>query len=108
MIGRLFNRRLSGLRIVTSENIYGRWKKRFPILKNMRTDLELSQKIIISTAVLHNIAQILGDEDFDDGYEEDESRDEEDDGFVVHDMVPANRRARGQVERDIIKDTMPM
>ena len=67
----------------------------------MRTDLELSQKIIISTAVLHNIAQILGDEDFDDGYEED-------DGFVVHDMFPANRRARGQVERDIIKDTMPM
>ena len=80
-----------------SENIYGRWKKRFPILKNMRTDLELSQKIIISTAVLHNIAQILGDEDFDDGYEEDESRDEEDDGFVVHDMVTANRRARGRL-----------
>ena len=74
----------------------------------MRTDLELSQKIIISTAVLHNIAQILGDEDFDDGYDEDESSDEEDDGFVVHDMVPANRRARGQAERDIIKDTMPM
>ena len=74
----------------------------------MRTDLELSQKIIISTAVLHNIAQILGDEDFDDGYDEDESRDEEDDGFVVHDMVPANRWTRGQVERDIIKDTMPM
>ena len=91
-----------------SENIYGRWKKRFPILKNMRTDLELSQKIIISTAVLHNIAQILGDEDFDDGYDEDESRDEEDDGFVVNDMVPANRRARGQVERDIIKDILPM
>ena len=74
----------------------------------MRTDLELSQKIIISTAVLHNIAQILGDEDFDDRYDEDESSDEEDDGFVVHDMVPANRRTRGQVERDIIKDTMPM
>ena len=47
-------------------------------------------------------------EDFDDGYDEDESSDEEDDGFVVHDMVPANRPARGQVERDIIKDTMPM
>ena len=47
-------------------------------------------------------------EDFDDGYDEDESSDEEDDGFVVHDMVPANRQARGQVERDIIKDTMPM
>ena len=76
----------------------------------MRTDLELSQKIIISTAVLvlHNIAQILGDEDFDDGYDEDESRDEEDDGFVVHDMVPVNRRERGQVVRDIIKDILPM
>ena len=47
-------------------------------------------------------------EDFDDGYDEDESSDEEDDDFVVHDMVLANRRARGQVERDIIKDTMPM
>ena len=58
--------------------------------------------------VLHNIAQILGDEDFDDGYDEDESRDEEDDGFVVHDMVPVNRRERGQVVRDIIKDILPM
>ena len=47
-------------------------------------------------------------EDFDDRYDEDESSDEEDDGFVVHDMVLANRRARGQVVRDIIKDILPM
>ena len=39
-----FNRKLSAIRTIMTENIFGRWKKRFPILTNLRTHLELSQK----------------------------------------------------------------
>ena len=59
---REFNRRLSGLRTVMSENLYGVWKRRFPILKNLRQNLETSQKIIVATAILFNMGRIWGDE----------------------------------------------
>ena len=53
-----FNSALSAIRTIMTENIFGRWKKRFPIITNLRTHLELSQKIIIATAILHNIATL--------------------------------------------------
>ena len=105
---RLFNRRLSGLRTVMSENLYGVWKRRFPILKNLRMDLEPSQKIIVATAVLFNAARMWNDIDPDD--EGDDDTDEEDleiDDMVVYDQVPGTARMRGQVERDRLKDSMP-
>lgn len=40
----------------TIERCLGVWKRRFGILKYMRTKLQTSKKIIIATAVLHNIA----------------------------------------------------
>ena len=103
---RTFNRRLSGLRTVMSENIYGVLKRRFPILRNMRTHLVASQKIIIATGILFNIGRQLGDE-------EPEADDEEDDDeavdFVVQDAMPvAVIRLRGQIERERLKDAMPM
>ena len=36
-----FNRKLNGLRTVSSENVYGRLKQRFPILQQLRMDLAL-------------------------------------------------------------------
>jgi hypothetical protein len=48
---------LSGLRTVMSENLYGVWKRRFPILKALRTDFTLSQKIIVATAILFNLGK---------------------------------------------------
>jgi len=39
-----------------TEDIYGMLKRRFPIIKFMRTNLRNSINIILSTAVLHNIA----------------------------------------------------
>ena len=60
---RLFNTRLSGLRTVMSECIFGQWKSKFPILKQMRHSLKTSQKIIIATAVLFNISTLWGEED---------------------------------------------
>ncbi len=52
----LFNKRLSGLRTVMSENVYAVWKKRFPCLRYMRCHHRLAKKIIVATAILHNIA----------------------------------------------------
>ena len=36
-----FNRKLNGLRTVSSENVCGRLKQRFPILQQLRMDLAL-------------------------------------------------------------------
>ena len=108
---RLFNRRLSGLRTMMSECLYGVWKARFPILKNLRTDFPLSQKIVVATAVLFNIARTWHDEDV--GGEEDEEdgdSDREDDvlnNVVVHDAAQAHVRMRGKILRDRLKDEMP-
>ena len=49
-------------------------------MKAMKTDLELSQKIVIDTAVLFNLARIWKDE----GPEEDDDDDEEDDEEKVN------------------------
>ena len=103
---RLFNKRISGLRTVMSECIYGVWKRRFPIMKGMRTDLEMSQKVIIATGVLFNISRLWGDEDIEDDDEEDNDE-EDDDNFVVQDAAAATIRLRGQVERERLKDRMP-
>ena len=104
---RLFNRRLSGLRTVMSENIYGVWKRRFPILKSMRTDFLLSQRIIVATAVLFNIGRLWGDEEDDDEERDDDDEpDGEMDQVVVLEGDPGTVRVRGQVERDRLKDAM--
>jgi hypothetical protein len=110
---RLFNRRISGLRTMMSECLFGVLKKRFPILKNLRTDYELSQKVILAAAVLFNIArmwedEILDDEGSDDeGSDEDEGGDDEREHIVVEDHAPATVRMRGQIARDQVKDAMP-
>ena len=79
---RLFNSRLSGLRTVMFENLYGVWKKRFPILKVLRTNVVYSQKIVIATAALFNFGRMLNDEPPDDRVDdEDFSADEND--FVL-------------------------
>lgn len=54
---RLFNRRLSGMRTQMTECIYGMWKRRFPILRDLRYFVELSQKVILATAILENMAR---------------------------------------------------
>ena len=87
---------------------------RFPILKAMRTDLELSQKIVIATGILFNIARAWGDDEFD----EDESDDEDDENesvetgdvrpesVIVTEGDPGSVRVRGQVERERLLNSM--
>ena len=58
---RLFNIRLSGLRTVMTENVYGIWKQRFPCLRNLRCHYQNTKDTIIATAILHNLAILWGD-----------------------------------------------
>ena len=69
---RLFNRRLSGLRTLMSECIYGRWKRRFPVIKHIRNHTPLARDIILATAILHNLSIYWNEELPDDG---DDNRD---------------------------------
>ena len=106
---RLFNRRLSGLRTVMSECLFGVWKARFPILKNLRTDFPLSQKIVVATAILFNIARMWEDQDIQDDDDDSETEDDEDGGsnVAVQDAAQATIRIRGKILRDRLKDEMP-
>ena len=107
----LFNRRISGLRTVMSENIYGVWKRRFPILKAMRCDLVLSQKIVVATAILFNISRAWrdeGPEDDDDSESEDEGSEGNDqESARVEEGDPTSVRIRGQVARENMTEKMP-
>ena len=104
---RLFNKRLSGLRTVMSENVFGIWKRRFPILRNMRTHLELTQKIIVATAILENIAIKLGEE-VPNGEDDEQEEDDADAGYVLVDEAPNTVRLRGQISRDNLCNNMPV
>jgi hypothetical protein len=73
----------------------------------MRMDLELSQKVIVATAILFNIGRMWGDQEPDDGQDNHDNGDDAD-IVVVQDLSAANIRLRGQIERDRLKDAMPM
>ena len=45
-----------------TENVFGRLKQRFPVLRELRTNLRYSQRIIVVCCILHNFAVLLGDE----------------------------------------------
>lgn len=105
---RIFNRKLSGARTVMSENIYGVWKRRFPIIKALRTDFRLSQKIICATAILFNLGRMWSDDDDDlesEDNDEDSDQDEDED-YVVVDQDRITARLRGMAERDRILEAM--
>ena len=58
-----------------SECLFGAWKRRFPILKNLRTHCELSQKVILATSVLFNLARMLEDDFNEEGSDDEVSED---------------------------------
>ena len=70
----------------------------------MRTDFDLSQKIILATAVLFNLGRRWGDEE--DSEDEEEEEHERAERAVVVEGDAASVRLRGQVERDRLKDSM--
>ncbi|GLH01016.1 Uncharacterized protein GBIM_07256 [Gryllus bimaculatus] len=55
------------------ESVFGSWKKRFPCLHyTLRTKVSTTLKIIVASAILHNIAVERAEEEFDDALEEEE------------------------------------
>ena len=106
---RIFNSKLSGLRTVMSENLFGIWKRRFPILKGLRTHFELSQKIVVATAILFNFGRMMNDEppENDDGEDSDDNSDDEEYRNIrIEDGDGNTIRLRGQAERDKLCDNM--
>ena len=57
-----FNKSLTGLRTVCTENPYGRIKQRFPCLREMRMHLIPGQKVIAACVILFNMAFWIEDE----------------------------------------------
>lgn len=107
---RLFNKRLSGIRTRTTENVYATWKRRFPVIKQLRYTLFHSQNTIIATGVLHNFAILNGDNCDFDGEEEDEDDDALDtnDFTVVGLDDNAAICAQAKVHRDRLRFQMPL
>ena len=81
-----------------TEDIFGCWKKRFPILCNLRCHLELSQKIIVTTAILENIAHAWNVDQPD----EDLPNLPHEGHVIILDDSREATRTHGQVERDIL------
>ena len=104
---RLFNARLSGARTVMTENVYGIWKKRFPVMTNLRFHHAKAMKAVLATAILHNYAISRNDTDVED-FEELPFFDEDDDFPVVEDYrSPEQVRRAGEQVRNQIVATMP-
>ena len=91
-----------------SENIYGVWKRRFPIIKALRTDFRLSQKIICATAILFNLGRMWSDDDDDLESDDDSDQHDGDEDFVVVDNDRNTSRIRGNVERERLLAVMRM
>ena len=101
----LFNHKLSSIRTIMTENIFGRWKQRFPILRNLSTHLVLSQKIILATAILHNIATLWNEEIPEGDIEDDpteEPNNEELNVVINYDLSENQTWRHGQHEHDIM------
>ena len=81
-----------------SENVFGRWKNRFPILRQLRVFLPLAQEIILGTAILCNIAFVINEPDM----EGDLVREDDDEEPMMLVQVEDNiRRQLGEAERDL-------
>jgi hypothetical protein len=108
---RKFNTRLSGLRTVCTENIFGIMKRRFNQLTKLKCTLHRARRTIVAIAVLHNISILWNDElpveDIVpcDGPARPVPAQEYE--IVGDDAEPAVVRARGQQLRDSLCENMP-
>jgi hypothetical protein len=120
---RLFNQRLSGLRTVQSENIFGIWKSKYPCVNHHRSHVSRTKKIIIATIIFHNISifwdreenpppHVGGDHnlpgDPDPGYDSDNPHQDDNNDFVIveDNATPEVVRMRGQILRDQLREGM--
>ena len=97
----LFNRRLSGLQTAMSEYVFGRWVRRFPNIKDLKTFLTQLQKTILATAILQNIAMHWDEDDV--GVTDDGAHDDKDGGGGGDERGIDARTAR-QMSRQTLLD----
>ena len=107
-----FNTRLSRLRTVSTENIFGIMKRKFPILKSLRAHHARARRVIYACAVLHNLSVRWRMEDEDED-EDDDNHDPAVPHFeripIVADEAPLHViRERGQIVRDQLMMGMRM
>ena len=66
-----FNRKHLGARVEMTEDTIGIWKRRFPIIRWLRLKLNNAMKVVLATAILHNISiewgEIMPDHEHPDG-----------------------------------------
>ena len=89
-----------------SEDIYGMLKRRFPIIKYSRVNLENSVKLAMAAVVLHNIALDWGDEEPTDPSRQSEDDEPQHDSIVLNQLGHRERRQRAIVVRDNWRATM--
>ena len=95
-----------------TENIYGIWKRRFPIIRCLHVTLENAQKIILATAILHNLSvlwqEILPDNhpDLIDGPDGGYDDIAEDDIMVQVALTPRETRRVGFQTRENMRQLM--
>lgn len=90
-----YNNLLKRERVII-EQCFGQLKRRFPILKYVcRVKLDSVPNIVIACFILHNIAKVLADADFQEGGEGDYGNDHP----VLENLDDLNVRARGQQVR---------
>ena len=99
---RLFNRRLSQARVVMTEDIFGMWKRRFPILCNMRFTHLYAMRAVVATAVLMNFGTLEHDS-IDDIIPH---PDPEPDFDIEDERSTTERRTAGHAARDRIVESM--
>jgi len=100
---RQFNKALTALRTVCTENIIGILKRRFPCLRmGLQTRLTRALKIIRATGVLHNLTIVFNDSTPDGTDVDDEQDQEEDDqdGFPGEPVTEAAVRSQGVAPRE--------
>ena len=103
---RLFNHHLSQACVVMTEDLFGIWKRRFPVLTNMRYDHLTAMKAVVATAVLMNFAKNEGDDDLEDFPILDEGDMDIADLIVDDDRRRETVQEGGSIRRDHIVATM--
>ena len=111
-----YNWRLIGLRKAMTDAVVRRWKQRFPCLGSMRNKVAFSQKVIVATGVLHNLAVMWKDKLPEDavvmpdkeGEEEkvEEEEDEEEVRLLLERTSEAATREGGEALRDRLRAAM--
>ncbi|KAK9704342.1 DDE superfamily endonuclease [Popillia japonica] len=88
---------------VIIERCFGQLKRRFPVLHQIRLNIDKIPSVIVSAVVLHNVAKYLNDQLPND--EEEVAAEDHDGEEVVEDNDELNNdRQRGQQRREEIKN----